>query len=167
MKISIFALSACALCASVAMAAPKAPVAKAKVAPVKVAAKAPTKVAVKTPAKPAVQAPTKVAPTKVAQADASDLKPEQMPGFFPDVPRDHWAFAAVQRLAAAGIVNGYPATQTPKPAQVAAAPTAVAAQIAKNDAQPERMAALPAPVEDAKSEDAKSEDAKSEDAKSE
>lgn len=29
--------------------------------------------------------------------------------YFPDVPRDHWAFAAVQRLAGAGILEGYPA----------------------------------------------------------
>lgn len=29
--------------------------------------------------------------------------------FFRDVPRDHWAYAAVQRLAGAGIIEGYPA----------------------------------------------------------
>ncbi|MBW3636813.1 MAG: BON domain-containing protein [Armatimonadetes bacterium] len=28
--------------------------------------------------------------------------------FFSDVPRDHWAFAAVQKLAGAGIVEGFP-----------------------------------------------------------
>ena len=70
------------------------------------------------------------------------------------MPRDHWAFAAVQRLAAAGIVNGYPAT----PAQAATAPAMaskpgdVKVADAKPDAEkvaekaetaPERVAAAP------------------------
>ena len=111
MKNSLFALCACALCASVAMAAPasKTP---AKTSLAKATAKP---VAVKTPAKTAV----KVAPTVIAQAD-STLKPEEMPAFFPDVPRDHWAFAAVQRLAAAGIMNGYPSTTAATPPAMAA-----------------------------------------------
>ncbi|BCM91104.1 hypothetical protein IAD21_02968 [Abditibacteriota bacterium] len=32
---------------------------------------------------------------------------------FKDVPPTHWAFAAVQRLAAAGIIEGYPSTAEP------------------------------------------------------
>lgn len=35
--------------------------------------------------------------------------PEEQP-FFPDVPRGHWAFSAVQKLAAAGIIEGRPAS---------------------------------------------------------
>ena len=72
------------------------------------------------------------------------MKPEEMPGFFPDVPRDHWAFAAVQRLAAAGIVNGYPAA----PGQAATAPALAAKpdeiKVAeKTESAPERVAAAP------------------------
>jgi hypothetical protein len=40
----------------------------------------------------------------------------QTPQFFPDVPRDHWAFAAVQKLAGAGILEGYPAGTAALPA---------------------------------------------------
>ena len=47
--------------------------------------------------------------------------------FFSDVPRDHWAFAAVQKLAALGIIEGVPPRSTvsvvakvsPAPAKVA------------------------------------------------
>ena len=161
MKNLIFALSACALCASVAVAAPaaktpgKTPVGKAKVAPTKVAAKAPIKVAAKPVVAPAKATPiAKAAPTKVAQAAPGTMKPEEMPGFFPDVPRDHWAFAAVQRLAAAGIVNGYPAGEKPKPAQVAAAPGAAKDEVKVAEktetapaVAPERVAAVPAKAE--------------------
>lgn len=71
-----------------------------------------------------------------------------MSGFFPDVPRDHWAFAAVQRLAGEGIVNGYPAAQSPKPAAPAAIATApaaptIATKVAdKADETPERVVAV-------------------------
>jgi len=37
------------------------------------------------------------------------LCPTTEVAYFPDVPRNHWAFAAVQRLAGAGILEGYPA----------------------------------------------------------
>lgn len=126
MKNLLFALTACALCASVAGAAPASkPVAKA--APAKVVA---------------TSAARKTAPTKVAQATPNTVKPEGMPGFFPDVPRDHWAFAAVQRLAATGIVNGYPAAQMPQPADAkVAAPT-----VATSQATPERVAEASAPT---------------------
>jgi len=44
--------------------------------------------------------------------------------FFSDVPPGHWAFAAVQKLAAAGIIEGVPvAPQTRVVAQMAPAPT--------------------------------------------
>ena len=72
------------------------------------------------------------------------MKPAEMPGFFPDVPRDHWAFAAVQRLAAAGIMNGYPATPaqaTTAPALAAKADETKVAEKAKN--APERVAVAP------------------------
>jgi len=38
---------------------------------------------------------------------------------FPDVPRDHWAYDAVEQLRKAGIVRGYPPGQTfsPKPGE--------------------------------------------------
>ena len=145
MKNILFALSACALCASIAGAAPAKTAAKAKAAPIKVAAKKPTKVAAKVAVKPIVAPVVKAAPTKIAQAD-STLKPEEMPGFFPDVPRDHWAFAAVQRLAGEGIVNGYPPAQTPKAPVVAAKPDeAKDVKVAeKTEAAPERVAAAPA-----------------------
>ncbi len=38
---------------------------------------------------------------------------------FRDVPRTHWAFAAVQRLAAAGILQGYPVNEAPATRAVA------------------------------------------------
>ncbi len=52
----------------------------------------------------AAAAPAVVVPTLVAPAQAQD-RPE-----FADVPRDHWAYAALQKLAAAGILEGYPPT---------------------------------------------------------
>jgi hypothetical protein len=38
---------------------------------------------------------------------------------FPDVPRDHWAYDAVEQLRKVGILRGYPPAQTfsPKPAE--------------------------------------------------
>ena len=63
-------------------------------------------------------------------------QPEAATGFFPDVPRDHWAFAAVQRLATTGIIEGYPG----QPAPVASA--------AKTDESKTKVAA--APVESAR-----------------
>ena len=145
MKNSLFALSACALCASVATAAPAAKT------PVKTAAKAPAKVAAKpVAAKPVVASATKTAPTVVAQATPGVMKPEEMPGFFPDVPRDHWAFAAVQRLAAAGIVNGYPAGRAPKPAKVVEAPAETKKDevkvVEKVESAPERVEVAAAPT---------------------
>ena len=71
------------------------------------------------------------------------MKPEEMPGFFPDVPRDHWAFAAVQRLAAAGIVNGYPATGAATAPALAAKTADVKAE-EKIETAPERVAVAPA-----------------------
>jgi len=49
-------------------------------------------------------APTPVSPAPAPVSDAP---------YFPDVPRDHWAFAAVQRLAGAGIIEGFPAPPPP------------------------------------------------------
>jgi len=48
--------------------------------------------------------PSPAAPTSAPVSDTP---------YFPDVPRNHWAFAAVQGLAAAGIVEGYPAPPAP------------------------------------------------------
>jgi len=56
-----------------------------------------------TPA-PAASTP---APAASTPAPVSDTP------YFPDVPRNHWAFAAVQRLAGAGILEGYPAPPAP------------------------------------------------------
>ncbi|RYX83205.1 hypothetical protein EON83_15975 [bacterium] len=54
---------------------------------------------------------------------------------FKDVPPTHWAFAAVQRLAAAGIIEGYPSTAAPTTQVLAkvvpAAPTAAKVPAAK------------------------------------
>jgi len=50
----------------------------------------------------AAAAPAIVAPTLVNTAQAQDRAE------FQDVPRDHWAYAALQKLAAAGILEGYP-----------------------------------------------------------
>ena len=149
MKNFVFSLTACALCASIVQAAPAKTAPKAKAAPVKVAAKAPAKTPATVVAKPVVAPATKTAaktaPAKLAQATPGLMKPEEMPGFFPDVPRDHWAFAAVQRLAAAGIVNGYPAT----PAQAATAPALAAKPeevkvAAVAETKPETVEAAPA-----------------------
>ncbi|WP_157947626.1 S-layer homology domain-containing protein [Abditibacterium utsteinense] len=49
-------------------------------------------------------APAVVAPSMVAPAHAQDRAE------FQDVPRDHWAYAALQKLAAAGVLEGYPPT---------------------------------------------------------
>jgi hypothetical protein len=35
---------------------------------------------------------------------------------FPDVPKEHWAFDAVEQLRKQGIVRGYPPEPTPRPA---------------------------------------------------
>lgn len=51
--------------------------------------------------------PETPAPAVSTPAPASDVP------FFPDVPRDHWAFAAVQRLAGAGILEGFPSAPAP------------------------------------------------------
>ncbi len=53
----------------------------------------------------AAAAPAVVAPGFVAPAQAQDARPE-----FQDVPLDHWAYPALQKLAAAGILEGYPPT---------------------------------------------------------
>ncbi len=50
----------------------------------------------------AAAVPAVVAPAFVAPAQAQD-RPE-----FSDVPRDHWSYAALQKLAAAGILEGVP-----------------------------------------------------------
>lgn len=40
--------------------------------------------------------------------------------YFPDVPREHWAFDAVQELAGKGILKGYPpGTFLPEPLRTA------------------------------------------------
>lgn len=41
-----------------------------------------------------------------AQTVSAPSAPETQTPFFRDVPRDHWAFAAVQKLAGAGIIEG-------------------------------------------------------------
>jgi len=50
----------------------------------------------------AATVPAVVAPRLVTPAQAQAAKE------FPDVPTDHWAYAALQKLAAAGILEGYP-----------------------------------------------------------
>lgn len=74
-----------------------------------------------------------------AQTAADQSKP-----WFPDVPKDHWAYNAVQRLAHAGIIEGYPGVGEQRHAQgnvtVVLKQADVAADLAKlNEA--ERMAA--------------------------
>ena len=32
----------------------------------------------------------------------------QSPTVFPDVPNGHWAYEAIQRLSALGVISGYP-----------------------------------------------------------
>ena len=61
---------------------------------------------------------------------------------FRDVPRDHWAYAAVQRLAAAGIIQGYPAGPETK----------TLAEMVPSSDEPTKIApvAAPAKVEAAK-----------------
>lgn len=138
MKNLIFTLTACALCATIASAAPAKTAAKTKVAPTKkVAAKTNAKVAAQPVIAPAEKVAAKPAPVRIAQATPSTMKPAEMSGFFPDVPRDHWAFAAVQRLAGDGIVNGYPA------AQAATAPMLAAKPDEKTENAPERVASAP------------------------
>jgi hypothetical protein len=45
---------------------------------------------------------------ETAQAILRDVGEAPVAQPFPDVPRDHWAFGAVERLRKAGIVIGYP-----------------------------------------------------------
>jgi hypothetical protein len=52
----------------------------------------------------AAAAPAVVAPKLVTPAQAQNRAE------FQDVPRDHWAYAALQKLASAGILEGYPPT---------------------------------------------------------
>jgi len=55
----------------------------------------------------AAAAPAIVAPTLVTSAHAQDATGSRE---FADVPLGHWAYPALQKLAAAGIVEGYPPT---------------------------------------------------------
>lgn len=55
----------------------------------------------------AAAAPAIVAPTLVVSAHAQDTTGSKE---FADVPLGHWAYPALQKLAAAGIVEGYPPT---------------------------------------------------------
>lgn len=52
----------------------------------------------------AATAPAVVSPLMAPSAHAQDRAE------FPEVPRDHWAYAALQKLAAAGVLEGYPPT---------------------------------------------------------
>lgn len=62
---------------------------------------------------------------QTAPADATPAR--DMP--FPDVPRDHWAFQAVETLRKAGIVHGYPAgVPVNKPGLSASKPTVSASK---------------------------------------
>jgi hypothetical protein len=68
--------------------------------------------------------------TWAQEAPAPNAAPQAAPDapFFRDVPRDHWAFAAVQKLAAAGILEGFPrsapvpSAKIPAPVRSGAAP---------------------------------------------
>lgn len=54
----------------------------------------------------------------VAAAAAQESRPDPAPARatpFPDVPRDHWAYDAVEQLRKLGIVRGYPPAQTFQP----------------------------------------------------
>jgi hypothetical protein len=63
---------------------------------------------------------------------------------FPDVPRDHWAFDAVEQLRQLGILRGYPPRQTFTPP--AAAPARPGAAPARRSAPVRRAPARrPAP----------------------
>lgn len=73
----------------------------------------------------AQNAPTQTAPTQNTPA------PTEAAPFFRDVPRNHWAFAAVQRLAGAGIVEGVGAGEKATPQKMTAAPATKVAINAK------------------------------------
>lgn len=53
-------------------------------------------------------------PRQNAKPSAAPSPAMNTGGPFKDVPRDHWAFAAVEKLRQEGIVVGYPGEQ-PKP----------------------------------------------------
>jgi len=57
--------------------------------------------------------------------------PARAQGYFSDVPPDHWAYNAVNELAALGILKGYPAPP-------AARPGAVPGRPARGKARPRR-----------------------------
>ncbi|HEX8464093.1 MAG TPA: S-layer homology domain-containing protein, partial [Abditibacterium sp.] len=77
-----------------------------------------------------------------AQTPATPAAPQQP--FFRDVPPNHWAFAAVQRLAGAGILEGYAAGPA-APATTAQTPTTstVAASGGTFAVSEPRLAAMP------------------------
>src|SRR3954451_13936446 len=54
-----------------------------------------------------------------AQAGGGSPAPDPAPVRstpFPDVPKDHWAYDAVEQLRQAGILRGYPPSRPPAPA---------------------------------------------------
>jgi len=59
-------------------------------------------------------------------ARADDAPRRETP--FPDVPRDHWAFSAVEELREKGILRGYPGGTFARPPARPAAPPKPAAK---------------------------------------
>jgi hypothetical protein len=53
-------------------------------------------------------APAVVAPQLVANAQAQDAAATTAAAEYPDVPTNHWAYAAINRLSQAGIIEGLP-----------------------------------------------------------
>src|SRR5688572_15906698 len=56
----------------------------------------------------AAAAPAVVVPQLVAQAQAQDVAAGQDRAEYPDVPRGHWAYEAIDKLSRAGVIEGRP-----------------------------------------------------------
>ena len=85
----------------------------------------------------ALAAAVPVALTLASPAAHAQTAPATEQPFFRDVPPGHWAFAAVQKLAGAGILEGYPA------GPAAPAPAVAKAPAPKKASAPAKVATKP------------------------
>jgi hypothetical protein len=69
-------------------------------------------------------------------------QPARAQGYFKDVPPNHWAYNAVNELAALGILQGY--REAPRVARPAAQPTVVPSRAPRRPAS--RLRGRPVPI---------------------
>jgi S-layer family protein len=71
----------------------------------------------------------------------SPARPAPAQGYFKDVPPHHWAYNAVNELAALGILRGYP--PEPQPARPVASPSATPSRPSRHPASLRRGRPVP------------------------